>query len=497
VDQNFLPMIQKHHAVLLEECPTDIVAADGRPLRVCGVFKAIVEVMGKVFEHPVLVADLGGQCGLLGYDMLRRLGAKIDCDRELITVDGVRLGVTQSRVKCCSRVYMAERLVVPPESQCIVKARLQENSNLSGACVVEAYDELTAKTGILVERALVDVEAGLSVTMTVTNASDKPVLLQLGRTLGSAEEIQEVLDSEGDGLVKERCLTVGQMDSSQFPVGVEETESRILPEHLLKVLEKISPEVTDEERAQLSDLLFDYQDVFAIPGGGLGRNDWVLHEIDTGDSPPIKQAPRRVPYQRQKVIDDEVEKMLELGVIEPSDSPWSSPVVLVAKKTGEVRFCVDYGKLNEVTRKDAYPLPHINTHLESLAGSRWFSTLDLASGYWQMSMAPQDKPKTAFVTRKGLYQFSVLPFGLVGAVANFSRLMARVLNGITYTKCLVYIDDTIIMGRDFQELLDNLGAVLQRFRLAILKVKPSKTHLFQTECQFSRLPSPTKSPERV
>ena len=111
--------------------------------------------------------------------------------------------------------------------------------------------------------------------------------------------------------------------------------------------------------------------------------------------------------------------MLDNGLIRPSNSPWTSPVVLVKKKNGTSRFCVDYRKVNAISKKDAYPLPRIDEMLNTLKGSRWFSTLDLASGYWQVAMDPQDREKTAFVTRHGTYEFNVMPFGLCNAPVTF------------------------------------------------------------------------------
>ena len=142
----------------------------------------------------------------------------------------------------------------------------------------------------------------------------------------------------------------------------------------------------------------------------------------------------------QKIKQEEVyvEEMLSGGQIEPSDSPWLAPVVLVTKKEGGTRFCVDYCRLNLVTVKDAYPLPRIDDTLDMLVGKRWFSTLDLASGYWQVSLSPEARCKTAFATHSGLFQFKVMPFGLCNAPATFERLMDRVLQGLQWSRCLVY-----------------------------------------------------------
>ena len=176
--------------------------------------------------------------------------------------------------------------------------------------------------------------------------------------------------------------------------------------------------------------------------------------------------------------------MLQRGVIEPSTSPWSSPVVLVTKKDGTIRFCIDYRLLNDVTRKDAYPLPRIDDILDALDGSRYFSTLDLYSGYWQVDMADADKEKTAFITRKGLFQWRSMPFGLCNAPGTFERLMDLVLTGLTWETCLVYLDDVIVYGKTFEDALSNLKFVLSRLRKAGLKLKPSKCQLFRDKVPF-------------
>jgi Reverse transcriptase (RNA-dependent DNA polymerase) len=176
--------------------------------------------------------------------------------------------------------------------------------------------------------------------------------------------------------------------------------------------------------------------------------------------------------------------MLDTKLIRPSSSPWTSPVVLVRKKNGKLRFCVDYRKLNGITKKDAYPLPRIDDMLNTLKGSKWFSTLDLASGYWQVAMHPRDREKTAFVTRYGIYEFNVMPFGLCNAPATFQRLMDRVYQDIAWKFVVVYLDDTIVYSKSFDEHLEHLRETFIRIRQAGLRLNLEKCNFWMQSLPF-------------
>ena len=173
----------------------------------------------------------------------------------------------------------------------------------------------------------------------------------------------------------------------------------MLPDHLQGLLDQTSHDLDGSQRGQLASTLLQFVDLFPVPGSALtGHTDAVEHAIDIGNSTPIRCAPRRMSPQKIKQEEARVAEMLAGGQIEPSDSPWSAPVVLVTKKDGGTRFCVDYRRLNLATVKDACPLPRIDDTMDMLAGKRWFSTLDLASGYWQVSLSPEARCKTAFAT---------------------------------------------------------------------------------------------------
>ena len=225
-------------------------------------------------------------------------------------------------------------------------------------------------------------------------------------------------------------------------------------------------------------MLKQYADLFATEDDPLGRTSVVRHTIHT-EGPPIRQPVRRQPIALQSTINSEVQKMFQQGVIQHSFSPWSSPVVMVKKKDIAWRFCIDYFKLNEVTYRDAHPLPRIDASLDSLAGATLFTTLDLTSGYWQVEVDPSDKEKTAFSTSQGHFEFNVMPFGLTNAPATFEHLMECILAGLSGEQCLIYLDNVMLFSATFEEHLERLTSVFERFSSTGLTLKLKK-------CQFAQ-----------
>lgn len=197
----------------------------------------------------------------------------------------------------------------------------------------------------------------------------------------------------------------------------------LIPDFLQDLTSRSSEQLAPTQLQPLRSLLSEFQDTFAKSPTDIGHCSVAQHRINVQGHSPIKQAARRLPLHGREEVGKLVENMKTSDVIEPSSSPWAAPIVLVNKKDGTKRFCIDYRKLNDATKKDSYPLPRIEDMLDMVAGAVWFSTIDLHSGYWQVAMAPEDKEKTAFVTGLGgLWQFKVMPFGLCNAPATFERL---------------------------------------------------------------------------
>jgi hypothetical protein len=244
-------------------------------------------------------------------------------------------------------------------------------------------------------------------------------------------------------------------------------------------------ELEPEQKKDFNKLIKQYEEIFAEEIHQLGRTNIIRHGIEIEENvKPIRQQYYRTNLANQKYIEEEIQRLLKDGIIKKSYSPWTSPVVLVKKKDGKLRFCVDYRKLNNVTKKDAHPIPQIDDMLGTLGEAQWFTTLDLASGYWQVEMEPKDQQKIAFVSKQGIYEFTIMPFGLTNAPATFQRLMNTVLNGMINNGVMVYLDDIIIYSKTFEEHLEKLEEVFRRIKVAGLKIKPSKCEFLETEFTF-------------
>jgi len=298
----------------------------------------------------------------------------------------------------------------------------------------------------------------------VLNSREREVVLRKGTLLG------KVFAARSETGPTARGSRVNRIRAEAGP-------SSKYKEVIRKMVNDLPPDLTDEQKEKVCELLTQYRTILSTGDHDVGRTPLVEHTIDTGDHRPIRQPLRRQPFQHQAYIDKETDRMLEYGIIEPAASPWASNVVLVKKKDGSLRFCVDYRRLNSITYKDSYPLPLIDNCLNALSGSSWYSTLDLRSGYYNIPIAESDRDKSAFITRQGCFGFTVMPLGLTCAPSVFPRLMDVVLCGLSYQACLVYLDDIIVFGKTFDEQVARLWEVFSRLKAANLKLKPSKCFL--------------------
>lgn len=353
-------------------------------------------------------------------------------------------------------VKLKNNVVVPENSEMVLNGYLGGSSPMHHR-IVESSKFIKNK-GLMVARSIIDTNNSCQI-VSVLNIHDKPITLKRDEVLATVGHVTEISRENSD------------------------VESEVLPENLTPLIENISENLNIEEREKLKSLTLSFKDIFVGADGKVGQTDLVTHKIDTGDNSLIRLPPRRIAFKQREIIDAELDKMLQKNVIEPSESPWRAPVCLVTKKDGTPRFCFDFRKLN-ITKKDAYPLPRIDDALDKLAGNKWFSTLDLASGYWQIKMDKTDKIKTAFTTHRGFFQFNVMAFGLCNAPATFQRLMEKVLGNLPFDKCFCYLDDIRVFGKDFENAQGNLHFVFGKLCDAGLNLKPKKCSLFQEEVTY-------------
>lgn len=244
-----------------------------------------------------------------------------------------------------------------------------------------------------------------------------------------------------------------------------------------------------EERSRLTQTLRPFRDVFFSEGQKLTFTHEVKHQIKTVDESPIHQKTYKYPYHLRNVVSEQIQKLLETGIVRESSSPWTSPIWVVPKKIDnsgkqKYRIVIDYRKLNEKTPADRYPIPEISEILDRLGKAQYFTVLDLASGFHQIEIDPKDIPKTAFNVDGGKFEFVRMPFGLKNAPATFQRLMDSVLRKHLNIRCFVYMDDIIIFSCSLEEHLQDIQKVLQTLREANLKIQSDKSEFLRKEVEF-------------
>ena len=435
-----------------------------------------MKVAGLEIRQKIEVTDCEDRI-VLGMDFIHAHVKVIDMERLELKIGDRRVPITLfEEPKKIVRVTAIEDREIPARSELIIMGEAENGRDMEG--MLEMDQNPTQHRPWLMARMLVRVESN-RVPVRLINVLDEAVRVRRGAHLGILQEMgKEVVEVAASETVRKTVTgnpKFGSPDAGATWTGYTK---------LQQLAEDSGLGLEVEQQRQIEQLLYGSRSVFSDDKGTLGHTNLVQHEIDTKDSKPIKQAPRRIPQHHREAVDTAVAEMLEKGIIEKSSSPWASPIVLVKKKDGTLRFCVDYRKLNAVTEKDAYPLPRIDDTLMAFQNAQWFSTLDLVSGYWQVELSDDAKRKSAFCIPGGLYQFRMMSFGLCNAPGTFERLMERVLAGLSWKTCLLYIDDIIVYSRTFEEHVDRLREVFGRLQSAGLKLKPSKCNLFKPEVSF-------------
>ena len=506
-------------------------SANSTSINIIGEIKLEIQIQGcKTFiladVATNLVTDL-----LLGNDWISGNNVIIDSPQQqiLLTNGHRRILATASFIRspsCQLPVLLTNEITLPPYSEKCIDISILSRTNIITDAVFEPSSNLYPKQ-ILLTNALITIRSNKSQVM-IINANDRPRKLSKNTKLGNitvqpqgysclilpttpVEQAHRFGNDNPKQHQRNETRAVcsctrfprkkGKVRFSHFACGKSERErhdhqcyvcgepflsrndlyrhlrEKCYPKEMRDQIDKLTEHIEEpNQRQRLQTILWKHGKLFDLRQPSV-VDDMVREAIETGTHPPIHTPPYRVSYKDEQVQRDEIDKLLRQGVIEESTSPWSSPIVLVRKKDGSVRFCVDIRKLNNVTVKDAFPIPRIDDIFDHLSEAQYYTTIDFKSGYFQVGLDPKDRPKTAFSTRDQHYQFTVLPQGVTNGPPAFQRIVSRILGPTRWHFSLAYLDDVIIYSQTFDEHLLHLEDILNRLDIANFRLNVEKCHI--------------------
>ncbi|CAI5682211.1 unnamed protein product [Oreochromis niloticus] len=470
----------------------EVEGANGLPVPYLGYIKITItfpeQFLGKECDVPTLalvVPDSGtsGFHVLIGtntldvaYNMHKEKGPVI----HHTSADGYKtvLKVLQLRHEQCHdsnigvvRMHGKETKVVLAGETVVLEGTVAVKGFQSEKCAIVEYPTSSLPGGLLVKTCLLNIptRSPCRLPVVISNASEHDITIPAKSVIAELNAIQAILphkQSATEG--QEPTKLPGSKSPDQSKLVFDFGESQISPEWRDRIVEKLN----------------GMPEVFAMNDIDFGRTDKVKHHIKLSDQTPFKHRARPIHPNDVEAVRKHLQELLDAGVIRESESPFSSPIVVVRKKNGQVRLCIDYRKLNLQTVKDAYALPRMDDTFAALSGSRWFSVLDLKSGYYQIEVDEADKPKTAFVCPLGFWEFNRMPQGVTNAPSTFQRLMEKCMGDMNLKEVVVFLDDLIVFSRTLEEHEARLIKVLNRLKEYGLKLSPEKCKFFQSSVRY-------------
>lgn len=423
-------------------------------------------------------------------------------------------------------VLLTQEITLGPHSETYIDVKLPTLTHKINEALFEPAANLYPKR-ILLSNAILKIENNQS-RITIVNANDRQRTLSRNTRVGfvswspmsdcylilSTTSDAEIYNRNDNKLMKPRrnsilkdssCSTSPQTDRrvrfSDSTCGEQQHQcymcaqrfisrndlqqhlrATCYPQDMREKIEELTAHIENEkQRQRLQNILWKHGKLLDTRKPSIIKAT-IHHAIDTGAHSPVYTPPYRVSYRDEQIQREEIDKLLKQGIIEESTSPWSSPIVLVRKKDGSVRFCIDFRKLNNITTKDAFPIPRIDDIFDHLSQAEYYSTIDFKAGYFQVGLDPKDCPKTAFSTRDQHYQFTVLPQGVTNGPPAFQRIVSQILGPTRWQYSLAYLDDVIIYSQTFDQHLQHLDDILHRlddanFRLNVNKCQIAKTSI--------------------
>ena len=495
--RNLYYSIDESHRGPLEANGIRLQAGNGTEVTTFGEAEVTFQLNGKEYKHIFNVCS--DDSGLvLGVDFIRDRDLVIQPGNHVMMLDAHSIPTVDVKgLVLHHRVALTTTVHLRPGEQKLLVGNVVGKVNVDGrAVVIEPANAVYGKTGAVVCK-IAAVPRARAVPLRIANPGEDTVTIYRGTTVGILSDLTETTDwgtvecktprgrpRTTTDVVKQECEEAARISE----VHAELEDDDALPEQVQQLYCDSSKDLPESQRKTLRDLLREYSSIFARHSADFGRTHLLKHDIDTGNEPPVKQRPRRFPRQSADELKRQITGMAEKNIIRPSMSSWASNALLVKKKDGSYRMCIDYRELNAKTRNlDEYMLPRIDDTIDALSRAKFFCTLDLIQGYHQVELEEAAKPKTAFIAPQcnpSQWEFNYMPFGLKGAPRTFQRMMDRLLHGLDYRIAMAYLDDVIVYGATIDECLVNLRLVFERIAQANLKLKPKKCSLFQRETLY-------------
>ena len=507
---DFYNSIPEEFRPTLQPVKIVIEVGNGGRLQHDGVCRLKFDLGDFTFDHEFFVCK-DSTHAILGNEFLVHYGIVIRMAEGWLEYRGNDIPLfNRHGVQKTARVFVAHHITIPPRTEAEVPTYIRRHDSPRQPQLFEPNGMLWSDVMVVAPRMIFD-PRDEHPRVRLYNPSDRSITVGVSRCLGTLTPAEDIVApcqrpvATTTGAARStvrpggdrRSLCVHQTTDTATPVSVTELsaadveakyDAATIPEHIKDLVAKATTSMAASEVMRVTLLLVEYADVFASHDADIGRTTLIEHDVDTGDARPVAQAVRRQSPDEHKAMVDIVETLYRCGIIQPSNSQWAANIRMAKKKDGKWRMCIDYRDLNKRTViTDPYPLPRIDSLLDTLGRGKVFCALDLISGYHQVPMTRRAQEKSAFITphmSPSHWEYKYMPFGLTGAPATFQRLVDTMLRGVQYDCVLAYLDDIIVIGEDVSECRRNLAGVLERIRKANLKLKPSKCELFKTEISY-------------
>jgi predicted aspartyl protease len=408
---------------------------------------------------------------VLGMDFLKKFKVEINIVKQYLVLYHHQQKI-YVKFEQPNAVRLAKEYTILPRCKCIVDCTISGSSEDNEMLLKVIDEKIQQAKRIRLCDGIVKIKNN-SVELTIYNPTTTMVTLPKSMFLG-------VLDHS---ITDAYCSTLcSNATEQEYVIEQKRKDKNVV---VSTIVESLTQHLhgNDQQYQEIMKLVQQHSELFNITQPRTIKTT-IHHVINTGTHPPINAKPYFKTIEQRKNIQQEVDKMLKAGIIIPSNSPWSSPVVLLTKPDGSFRFIIDYRKLNAITKKDSYPQPTIEELLQRIGGHSWFTKLDLKSGYFQIPIQHEDKEKTAFITQDGLYQFEVLPMGLMNAPPTFQRLMNNIIGYKRWDYVLVYLDDILIFSNSFDDHVKHLQEIFTILSDHQFTLNPNKCSLAKQSIEF-------------